>query len=67
MCNGSIPQMLRTYEGHQLSRASILDRILRQRSDSHAVTEVDLAFDHVDEITDQNHVGGARATIRFRP
>jgi SAM-dependent methyltransferase len=58
-------EVLEVYGNHPLSRATILDRITRQRRANWPIRELDLAVDPAEYITDQNHVGGAAGTLRL--
>jgi SAM-dependent methyltransferase len=48
------------YRTHPLRKQSILKRILDHKGTLSRITEMDLAEDTFTEITDQNHIGGAK-------
>jgi 2-polyprenyl-3-methyl-5-hydroxy-6-metoxy-1,4-benzoquinol methylase len=61
----STDSVIEAYTGHPLSHASILARLQRSHLLNSLVRELDLAVDAVEEITDQNHIGGALSTLRL--
>jgi SAM-dependent methyltransferase len=61
----STDSMLEAYKRHPLSRASVIGRLKRHQLVNCVVRELDLAVDPVEEITDQNHIGGALSTLKL--
>jgi SAM-dependent methyltransferase len=61
----AIADVLAVYEGHPLSRDTILERIARQRKLALPISELDLAVDSGESVSDQNHIGGALSTLRL--
>lgn len=57
--------LIEVYAKHPLREDTILARIERQRGTLDGITELDLAHDSVDEITDQNHIGGIAAVVQL--
>lgn len=57
--------MIEAYAYHPLSRAAIIERINRSSPLLSAVRELDIAVDPHEEVTDQNHIGGALSTLRL--
>ena len=57
--------LIDVYAKHPLREETILARIERQRGTLDGITEIDLAHDTVDEITDQNHIGGLAAVVQL--
>jgi SAM-dependent methyltransferase len=60
-----IAKVLDVYQGHPLSCASILERIRRHRTVALPISELDLAVDFAELVSDQNHIGGALSTFRL--
>jgi protein-L-isoaspartate O-methyltransferase len=54
----STSDVLEVYENHPLSLASIVERVRKERGHLEGLTELDLAENEADGITDQNHIGG---------
>ena len=61
----STEDVLEVYEDHPASGKSIMERLERNGIGRGVVRELDLAIDPIDEITDQNHVGGPLSTLRL--
>jgi SAM-dependent methyltransferase len=59
------PEVLAVYQDHPLSRRAILQRIARHRPVQVPVSELELAVDGAEHLTDQNHIGGALSTLRL--
>ena len=57
--------LIDVYAKHPLREETILARIERQRGTLDGITEIDLAHDTVDEITDQNHIGSLPAVVQL--
>jgi SAM-dependent methyltransferase len=60
MVQHNLKALLGTYEGHPLTEAALMRRLLGHDA---PITEFDLAIDRDCELTDQNHIGGFAATI----
>lgn len=58
----SVGDLEEIYNRHPLQLKTILARARRNGRMIHELTEADLAFDDETELTDQNHIGGARFT-----
>lgn len=58
-------QVLEAYEHHPLSLDSIRGRLLGATRLGLPVSELDLAVDAIQGITDQNHIGGALSTLHL--
>lgn len=61
----STAAVIEAYTDHPLSRAAILGRLQRNGLTPAQVTELELALDPDEEITDQNHIGGTLSTLRL--
>jgi len=59
------PEVLSVYQNHPLSSRAILQRINKSHSVTLSTTELELAIDGADQLTDQNHIGGALSTLRL--
>jgi ubiquinone/menaquinone biosynthesis C-methylase UbiE len=51
-------EILRVYARHPVQQKAVLERVRTKRGTLTGLTESDLAIDDVNELTDQNHVGG---------
>lgn len=59
-------EILEAYTHHPLSYTSIMERLTRSRpQEGLPVSELDLAVDPAEGVTDQNHIGGALSTLRL--
>lgn len=61
----STAAVIEAYARHPLSRAAIIERLNRYGPMPSPLRELDIAVDPSEEVTDQNHIGGALSTLRL--
>lgn len=61
-----LSRLMSAYREHPLSYQQLVKRLNKQKKlHVRDATEIDLAFDDLTQITDQNHIGGAYSTLRL--